>query len=246
MKHKHLIILFILLPVSLCAQLYYLVLDGQKAPNYRVWVYGKEIAQSADGGVIKLDEVSNLADMLFISPTGVQYEGKQDEFVPEYILLSPVAMERVIIQAIGQKNAPVAQSNLNAKDIEELNLGRDIPMLLDMLPGTVVSSDAGAGVGYTDIRIRGTDGTRTNVTVNGVPINDAESQGTYWVNMPDLASSAQNIQVQRGAGTSTNGPGAFGASINVQTGSINDAYGYFQSSAGSFNTFKNTVAGGTG
>jgi iron complex outermembrane recepter protein len=246
MKHKHLIILFILLPVSLCAQLYYLVLDGQKAPNYQVWLYGKEIAQSADGGVIKLDEVSNLADMLFISPTGVQYEGKQDEFVPEYILLSPVAMERVIIQAIGQKNAPVAQSNLNAKDIEELNLGRDIPMLLDMLPGTVVSSDAGAGVGYTDIRIRGTDGTRTNVTVNGVPINDAESQGTYWVNMPDLASSAQNIQVQRGAGTSTNGPGAFGASINVQTGSINDAYGYFQSSAGSFNTFKNTVAGGTG
>jgi iron complex outermembrane receptor protein len=138
-------------------------------------------------------------------------------------------------------------TNVYQKDIKKVNLGQDMPFLLNQLPSVVVSSDAGAGVGYTSIRIRGTDPTRINVTLNGVPYNDSESQGTYWVNMPDFASSAQSIQVQRGVGTSTNGAGAFGASININTlGYEQDAYGETNFTVGSFNTLKTNVLASTG
>lgn len=234
------------MPVLLFGQDYYQIfLDKFPAKNYSVELFGKEIARTSSSGKLVLEDISNLKNLIFVGPGG-KYAGVQDDFAERIIYLSPMSMESVLITAVAPKNAPFAQSNLSAQDIEEQNLGQDIPMLLNMQPGVVVSSDAGAGIGYTDIRIRGTDGTRTNVTVNGVPINDAESQGTFWVNMPDLASSAQNIQIQRGAGTSTNGPGAFGASINVQTSSTNKPYGYFQSSIGSFSSNKNTIAGGTG
>ncbi|HOS49767.1 MAG TPA: TonB-dependent receptor plug domain-containing protein, partial [Bacteroidia bacterium] len=103
----------------------------------------------------------------------------------------------------------MAYTNLNKEDIQKMNLGQDVPYVLQLLPSVVVTSDAGTGVGYTGIRIRGSDPSRINVTINGVPINDAESQGMYWVDLPDFASSAENIQVQRGAGSSTNGAGAF-------------------------------------
>lgn len=127
------------------------------------------------------------------------------------------------------------------------NLGQDLPMLLNWTPNVVTTSDAGAGVGYTGIRIRGSDGTRINVTVNGIPINDAESHGTFWVNMPDMTSSLNQIQVVRGVGNSTNGAGAFGASINMQTGMMSDeAFGEVSNSFGSFNTRKHTVQFGTG
>lgn len=155
--------------------------------------------------------------------------------------------EVVVMGTKAQANNPITFQNLNKKEIDKQNFGQDLPFLLNLTPSTVISSDAGAGVGYTGIRIRGTDPTRTNVTINGVPINDAESHGMYWVNMPDMASSSQNIQVQRGVGTSSNGAGAFGASINVQTDGLNpNAYAEISSGYGSFNTWKNTVKAGSG
>lgn len=143
--------------------------------------------------------------------------------------------------------SPTAFANLSKKDIEKNNSGRGFEYLLEQTPSTVVSSNAGAGVGYTGIRIRGSDGTRINLTVNGIPINDAESQGSFSVNLPDLASSINSIQVQRGVGTSTNGAGSFGASINIQTNTRQDtAYAELNNSAGSYGTVKNTVNIGTG
>ncbi len=155
--------------------------------------------------------------------------------------------EVVILGTKAQNKSPITFQNLNKKEIDKQNFGQDLPFLLNLTPSTVVSSDAGAGIGYTGIRIRGTDPTRTNVTINGVPINDAESHGMYWVNMPDLASSSQNIQVQRGVGTSSNGAGAFGASINLQTDALNSkSYAEVSNSHGSFNTWKHTMKAGTG
>ena len=143
--------------------------------------------------------------------------------------------------------SPTAFTNLNKKDIDKNNSGRGFEYLLEQTPSTVVTSNAGAGVGYTAIRIRGSDPTRINVTLNGIPLNDAEDQGVYFVDLPDLASSVDNIQVQRGVGTSTNGAGAFGASINIQTTTRRDsAYAELNNAAGSYGTIKNTVSLGTG
>jgi len=137
--------------------------------------------------------------------------------------------------------------NLDKSEIEKNNLGQDLPYLLNQTPSVVVTSDAGAGVGYTGIRIRGSDATRVNLTINGIPLNDSESQGTFLVNLPDFASSIENIQIQRGVGTSTNGAGAFGASINVQTLTRRDsAYAEVNNTFGSYKTIKNTVSVGTG
>lgn len=157
-------------------------------------------------------------------------------------------LNEVVLNATrANQKTGMAFTNVYQKDIKKVNLGQDMPFLLNQLPSVVVSSDAGAGVGYTSIRIRGTDPTRINVTLNGVPYNDSESQGTYWVNMPDFASSAQSIQVQRGVGTSTNGAGAFGASININTlGYEQDAYGETNFTVGSFNTLKTNVLASTG
>ncbi len=157
-------------------------------------------------------------------------------------------LQEVVVNGIkATNNNPVTFTNVSKKEIAKQNFGQDLPFLLNLTPSTVVSSDAGAGIGYTGIRIRGTDPARTNVTVNGVPINDAESHGTFWVNMPDFASSTQNIQVQRGVGTSSNGAAAFGASINLETDALTPkAYGEVANSYGSFNTWKSTVKAGTG
>ncbi len=142
---------------------------------------------------------------------------------------------------------PFTFKNVSDEDISMDNLGQDMPFLLKNMPSTVVTSDAGAGVGYTGIRIRGTDPTRVNVTINGIPLNDSESQGVFWVNLPDFASSVSEIQVQRGVGTSTNGTGAFGATVNLNTADtrhknyVDATLGY-----GSFNTRKLSVEAGTG
>ncbi|AFL83267.1 outer membrane receptor protein [Belliella baltica DSM 15883] len=142
---------------------------------------------------------------------------------------------------------PTTFQNIKKEEIAKLNLGQDIPMLLNYTPSVVSFSDAGAGVGYTGLRIRGSDQTRINVTVNGIPMNDAESHGVFWVNMPDFASSVDNMQIQRGVGTSTNGAATFGASINIQTDTRQDeAYGEIDNSFGSFNTRRHTVKAGTG
>jgi len=161
---------------------------------------------------------------------------------------SAIMTEEVIISATraGEK-VPATYSNVEKEAISSQNLGQDIPYMLSLTPSLVTNSDAGAGVGYTSFRIRGTDATRINVTVNGIPVNDSESHGVWWVNMPDFVSSIDNLQIQRGVGTSTNGAASFGATINMQTLTLKkDAYAEINSSAGSFNTLKNTVSVGSG
>jgi iron complex outermembrane recepter protein len=163
-------------------------------------------------------------------------------------LSKELALSELVVKSTrANDKSAMAFTNVKKADIQKQNLGQDLPFLLNQLPSVVVTSDAGAGVGYTGIRIRGSDPTRINVTLNGIPYNDSESQGVYWVNMPDFASSVQSIQVQRGVGTSTNGAGAFGGSINVNTLQLNkEAYGEVNTSVGSFNTFKTNVLASTG
>ena len=157
-------------------------------------------------------------------------------------------LDEVLVQAVRvNANTPVTFSNVSKEELAPRNLGQDIPVLLNYLPSVVTTTDAGNGIGYTGIRVRGADASRVNVTLNGIPLNDSESQGTFWVNMPDFASSVENIQLQRGVGTSTNGAGAFGASLNLLT----DAYkkessGEISNSAGSFASHKHTVKFSTG
>ena len=132
-------------------------------------------------------------------------------------------LDEVLVNSVRVRaDAPVTHSNLTKKELEKRNLGQDIPVLLNYLPNVVTTTDAGAGVGYTGMRVRGTDSRGINVTINGIPYNDAESQGTFWVNLPDFSSSVENIQLQRGVGTSTNGAGAFGASLNILTDVVQD------------------------
>jgi iron complex outermembrane receptor protein len=159
-----------------------------------------------------------------------------------------VMTDEILVSATRAKDkTPVAYSTLSGDEIASRNMGQDIPYLLQLTPSFVTTSDAGAGVGYTNFRIRGTDLNRINVSVNGIPTNDAESHGTWFVDQPDLASSLENVQIQRGVGTSTNGAAAFGATINLQTNSLKEkAYGEFKTAAGTFNTLKNTLSAGTG
>ncbi len=157
-------------------------------------------------------------------------------------------LDELIVQSTRASiKTPMTFMNLSKKELEKNNLGQDVPFLLQWSPSTVVTSDAGAGIGYTGIWIRGSDPTRINVTINGIPYNDAESQGTFWVNLPDFATSTNDIQIQRGVGTSTNGAGAFGATINLNTSKLQpDAYAGINGSAGSFNTWKANIQFGTG
>lgn len=161
---------------------------------------------------------------------------------------SSVLMDAVIVSSTrATDKSAMAYSSVSKEQIAEQNLGMDLPYLLNQQQSVVTTSDAGAGVGYTGIRIRGVDATRVNVTINGIPVNDAESQGTFWVDLPDIASSIDNIQVQRGVGTSTNGAGAFGGSLNVETIKLNPkGYGEYSTSYGSFNTMKHTINAGSG
>lgn len=157
-------------------------------------------------------------------------------------------LDEVMISGVrASKKNPVPFTNVTKEELAPRNLGQDIPVLLNYLPSVVTTTDAGNGVGYTYMRVRGTDGSRINVTLNGVPFNDSESQGTFFVNLPDFASSLESIQLQRGVGTSTNGAGAFGASLNMQTKSVQEkAYAEISNSGGSFGTRKHTLAFGTG
>jgi len=164
---------------------------------------------------------------------------KRDSF----LLLEPVEVKAIR----AGENSPFTKTNISKKEIEKLNLGQDLPFILNQTPSVVVNADAGNGVGYTGIRIRGSDASRINVTLNGVPFNDAESQGNFFVDLPDFSSSVGSIQVQRGVGTSSNGAGAFGASINISTNEVvSKPYFEFNNSYGSFNTWKNTVKIGSG
>lgn len=169
-----------------------------------------------------------------ISCLAQQKENAKDSFYT----LSPVEVKAIR----AGENAPFTKTNLNRKSIAASNLGQDIPFLINQTPSVVVNADAGNGVGYTGIRIRGTDATRINMTINGIPYNDAESQGLFFVNLPDISSSAGSIQVQRGVGTSSNGAGAFGASMNFSTNEVVKEQSIdLNNSVGSFNTWKNTI-----
>lgn len=161
---------------------------------------------------------------------------------------SSILTDEVIVSATrATENTPTTFTEIDRQEIEKQNFGQDIPYLLNLTPSVVTTSDAGAGIGYTGVRIRGSDATRINVTVNGIPLNDSESHGVFWVNMPDFASSVENIQIQRGVGTSTNGAAAFGATINIQTSTLNrETYAEVDNTFGSFNTRKHTVKAGTG
>ncbi len=152
-----------------------------------------------------------------------------------------------VISNRATEKTPFSYSNMGKEEIEKYNFGQDIPFLIALTPSVVTTSEAGTGIGYTGFRIRGTDANRINITTNGIPLNDAESQTVFWVNIPDLASSLQDLQVQRGVGTSTNGAGAFGASVNMKTENIPaKAYGELNGTYGSFNTSKATLKLGTG
>ena len=157
-------------------------------------------------------------------------------------------LDEVIVQSVRVKySSPISHSNISKSEMSSRNLGQDLPVLLNFLPSVVTTSDAGAGIGYTGIRIRGVSPQSTNITINGIPFNDPESHGTFWVNLPDFTSSIESLQVQRGVGTSTNGSGAFGASINILTDAISkNPYAQISNSIGSYNTLKHTVKFSTG
>lgn len=165
------------------------------------------------------------------------------KLVPRVLMEDKVVVKST--RASGQ--TPMTFQNIDKKQLDKENTGKDFPYLLESTASVVTTSDAGAGVGYTGIRIRGSDATRVNVTLNGIPYNDSESQNVFWVDLPDIASSVESVQVQRGVGTSTNGAGAFGASINIQTTTLNEEpYARIDNSFGTFNTRKHTLAAGTG
>ncbi|MFD2822812.1 TonB-dependent receptor [Lacinutrix iliipiscaria] len=179
--------------------------------------------------------------LLVLSVSAKAQEKSQDTTKIE--ILDEVLVKSVRVNA----TSPITHSNVSQEELEKRNLGQDIPVLLNYLPSVVTTSDAGAGVGYTGIRIRGINAQSTNITINGIPYNDAESLGTFWVNLGDFASSVESLQLQRGVGTSTNGSGAFGASINILTDVISEtANGELSNSFGSYNTRKHTLKFSTG
>ncbi|MFC3880086.1 TonB-dependent receptor [Algoriphagus namhaensis] len=194
-------------------------------------------------GEVRL-KISYLGYETYEESISIPYSGDLEVRLESRDLLT----EEFIVSATrASSTTPTTFKTIDKEELAKRNLGQDIPILLNFTPSVVSHSDAGAGVGYTGLRIRGTDQTRINATINGIPLNDAESHGVFWVNMPDFASSVDNVQIQRGVGTSTNGAATFGASLNFQTDTRQDeAYAEVQSGVGSFNTFRNTVKAGTG
>ena len=194
--------------------------------------------------------LGTLASFLFFIPMMAQQPAKaivkkdsSNKYTDSIRSLPPLEIRSIRLS----EQAPFAKTNISKAQIALNNVGQDLPFLLENTPSVVVHADAGIGVGYTGIRIRGTDATRINFTLNGIPYNDAESMGTFFVNIPDFGSSVNSIQIQRGVGTSTNGAGAFGASVNLMTNEYNPtSYLSLQNTAGSFNSFKNNLVFGSG
>jgi iron complex outermembrane receptor protein len=208
---------------------------------------------SGANGEYVLEGIHGGKNVLLVSYLGYKSQELEIEAGPENRLdfvLEPSSIlgDEVVVKAIRMSGGESAGNiNLSRNEIEEQNTGRDIPFMLSLTPSLVATSDAGTGIGYTNLRIRGTDSYRINVTVNGIPVNDAESHGVWWVNMPDFASSVENIQVQRGVGASTNGAAAFGGTISMQTSTYREKpYAIASVNAGSFNTWRSNVMLGTG
>lgn len=251
--------LFILAPLSAQYNLVGSVQspDGAPVPNVAVQLSKLERGTATDeNGQFRFADIpAGDYELLFSALGFARYArqvrvGENPTTQIEPIELVPVSYQMGEVQVAAtrsKKETPMTFTNLEKEDLEVDNIGLDAPFLLRWTPSAVVTSDAGAGIGYTGIRIRGTDPTRINVTINGIPLNDAESQGVFWVNMPDFLSSADNLQIQRGVGTSSNGAGAFGATININTAKVEqEAYGSVNTAVGSFNTFKRNVQFGTG
>lgn len=210
-------------------------------------------AVSGEDGVFTFENVRSGDHTVMVShisykTLSIDFDVTTDKTLELQMEPSAILEEGVIIRATrASGNTPVTYQNFTGEEIQKRNLGKDLPILLSNTPSLIINSDAGAGVGYTSFRIRGTDMTRINITVNGIPLNDSESQNVFWVNMPDLSSSVDNMQIQRGVGTSTNGASAFGATVNVLTNKVNEeAYAKTEFSGGSFNTMRANVAVGTG
>jgi iron complex outermembrane recepter protein len=228
--------------------------DGTPEPGVNVVVEGTYSGTFTDAnGEFRLR--TNAKDSVTLRFSAIGLRAEQLRVLPSDPAPVSIVMQRVehqldevITRATrADRTTATTYSELDRKEIEKRSFGQDMPFILDQEPNVVVNSDAGAGVGYTGIRIRGSDPTRINVTINGIPINDSESHGTFWVNMPDIASSTDNIQIQRGVGTSTNGAAAFGASINMQTSTLKrDPYATITNGFGSFNTWRHTLEAGTG
>jgi len=228
--------------------------NQQPLPGATVKLRNQKTAVVSDAsGNYTITNLSNGKYTIVVSYVGYKtiekaVELKQHTTLDFSLLPQNFLADEVIVRATrATEKSATTYKNIGKEEIQQNNFGQDLPFILQNTPGVVVNSDAGAGVGYTGIRIRGSDNSRINVTVNGIPINDSESQGTFYVNMPDFASSVDNIQIQRGVGTSTNGAGAFGASLNIQTtASEMEPYAEINSTYGSFDTWKNTVKVGTG
>lgn len=259
MKKTGIIAILLIASKVLCAQNYQINVahfSGEFTGGISVFSSNQFIGKTDSLGRISFKNAENVRNFRLVreginyhyefqdSQTGM-FDGNQVMMYKFMIIPEPV--ERAIVRATrAGEREPFAKTNISSREIEIQNTARDLPVLLQFQPSVTMTSDAGNGVGYTGIRVRGSDAGRTNITINGVPINDAESQGTFWVNMPDLASSVKSIQLQRGVGSSTNGSGAFGATINIETGTSLMPYCILNNSAGSFGTYKSTIGGGTG
>ena len=258
MKHLSFLLFLILIQTALFGQysLSGIVLDGNGKPLSGANVILPNLSQqlvTGSHGEFNASVVSKESQTIQVTYIGfkpfsqVVSAGDTQKLK---IVLSPLTIltEEVLVSSSrAEYKSPLAYTNVGTAEIRAMNQGQDIPYLLNYTPSFVATSDAGNGVGYTNFRIRGTDPTRVNVTINGVPMSDAESQSTYFVDIPDLASSTENIQVQRGVGNSTNGASAFGASIDLQTTKLNaEAKANYSSSVGSFNTFRNTLSASSG
>lgn len=228
--------------------------DGLPLPGAHIVVLNTQLSSiSDDNGYYEITGLKSGSYKLKVSYVGFgprTMELHIHKDIERNIALKPtmIMSDEVIISAIrATGESPTTYTIMDRTEIAERNTGKDLPYILNSIPSTVVSSDAGAGIGYTGLRIRGTDLTGINVTLNGVPVNDGESHSVYFVDLPDLASSINDVQVQRGVGTSTNGAASFGASINIKTGDNNpDPYAEISSSFGSFNTLKNSLMFGSG
>jgi len=246
----------LLLPFYCLAELGGTVTDAvtkEKVPGAVVTIENSFLLAITDAqGKFSFPKMENHSVKIVVSRIGYEFLSKEIALPNDQveIALQPKTYltEEVVVTATrAAENSPTAFTNVNGEEIQKQNLGKDIPYLLNTTPSVVVTSDAGTGIGYTGIRVRGSDATRVNVTINGIPVNDAESHQVYWVDLPDFASSTDNIQIQRGIGTSTNGAGAFGASVNIQSTTLSpEPFAAVNSAYGSFNTWKNTVTFGTG
>jgi iron complex outermembrane recepter protein len=228
--------------------------EGIVLPGANVVLSGTHIGSFTDrNGLFKLDRVPAGTHIIRVSFLGYETHKEEIEVTADVeieitMLKSATLADEVVVMATRAGGRTAATfTNVSREELMPKNLGQDLPFLISMTPSVIVSSDAGTGVGYTWMNIRGSDQSRINVTLNGIPLNDAESHGVWWVNMPDITSSLDNLQIQRGVGLSTHGSGAFGATISLKSTSLRDqTYAELNTSAGSFNTMKNTLSFGTG